>query len=222
MENCSFAAAFLSVPVSLSLFCPVTLSFISHHQSGCIMSSSAHTPSRTPGSLSRNQALRVAHGRPLPSSICLLAFLFLPSLPLQLASSALPQGLCPCCSRSLDTSPLGSSPTWLSTGLTAHLLHVLIQMSTIRKASLSSLFVTIFPTNPHSRTCTLLHLCCASLHRFHHCLALCYPSTGCLCFCLSPFSFMFQRIRDVCLNLFIAVSPAPGTELVLSKYLLNT
>lgn len=145
MENCSSAAAFLSVPISLSLFCPVTLSFISHHQSGCYHVLLCSHPKQDSW-LTQQKPSPPCGPWPSPSTLYLPPCFPLPSLP------AFTAGLLSPTSGPLPLLfPLpGHFPSWPISHLAIHRAHCsppscLNQMSTIRKASLSSLFVTIFP-----------------------------------------------------------------------------
>lgn len=121
MEKCSSTIAFLSLSF-LSYF-----SFIHHLP----LIRLHHVQSRTPMSLSKNQAFPVVHPHNLPF---LSVFIF-HSFPIIHCTSHWPQSYLRAFELAIVFSwrppPSLSPPTWLSTWLTCHLVQVFTQMSSL-------------------------------------------------------------------------------------------
>lgn len=165
MKNCS-TIAFLSLSF-LSYFSFIHhLSLIRLHQ----------VQSRTPISLSKNQAFPVVHPHNLPF---LSVFIF-HSFPIIHCTSHWSQSYLRAFALAIVFSwrppPSRSPPTWLSTWLTCHLVQVFTQMSSLEGFPACPPF---FLTLPSLRV--LLYPCCSFLHSSHYYLALCYPFIGFLC-----------------------------------------
>lgn len=133
-------------------------------------------------------------------------------------ASVLPQGLCTCYCLFLETSPF-SFPSHLAIHM-AHLSPSSSLYSNVLSGRLPCRPSLFYDSNyPPCESCFI------PVVVFFIVVITTWPyvihSLGFYVYCLSPpLTFKLHRSRDLSLDLF-PVSPVPGTELVLSKYLLN-